>query len=85
MFSTQHVKPHTPTLVLNGTDIVLSDKVKYLGVIVDQDLRFHEHVQSVVTTAARRMYIVKNFAYFSSKHLANILFKSFIMSLISYC
>ena len=76
---------HTPTLVLNGTNIVLSDKVRYLGVIVDKDLRFHEHVQSVVTTAARRMYIVKNFVYFSSKPLANMLFKSFIMSLISYC
>ena len=31
------------------------------------------------------MYIVKNFVYFSSKPLANMLFKSFIMSLISYC
>ena len=31
------------------------------------------------------MYIAKNFAYFSSKPLANMLFKSFIMSLISYC
>ena len=30
------------------------------------------------------MYIVKNFVYFSSKPLANMLFKSFIMSLISY-
>jgi len=53
MFSTQHVKPHTPTLVLNGTKIVLSDKVRYRGVIVDQDLIFHEHVPSVVTMASR--------------------------------
>ena len=65
---------HTPTLVLNGTNIVLSDKVRYLGVIVDKDLRFHQHVQSVVTTAARRMYNAKNFVYFSSKPLANIMF-----------
>ena len=64
MFSTQNVKPHTLTLVLNGTDIVLSDKVKYLGVTVDQDLRFHEHVQSVVTTAARRMYNCEEFCVY---------------------
>jgi len=85
MFSTQHARPHTPTLVLNGTNIVLSDKVRYLGVLVDQNLRFHEHVQSVVTTISRRMYIVKNFVYLSSKPLANMLFKSFIMSRIAYC
>jgi len=31
------------------------------------------------------MYIVKNFVYLSSKPLANMLFKSFIMSRIAYC
>ena len=31
------------------------------------------------------MYIVKNLVYFSSKPLANMSLKSFIMSLISYC
>jgi len=86
MFSTQRAKPHTPTLVLHGTNIVLSEKVRYFGVLVDQNLRFHEHVQSVVTTVPRRMYIVKNFVYLSSKPLANyMLFKSFIMSGIAYC
>jgi len=52
---------------------------------VDQNLRSHEHVQSVVTTVSRRMYIVKNFVYLSSKPLANMLFKSFIMSRVAYC
>jgi len=31
------------------------------------------------------MYIVKNFVYLSSKPLANMLLKSFIMSCITYC
>jgi len=85
MFSIQPAKPHTPTLVLNGTNILLFDKVRYFGVLVDHNLRFHEHVQSVVTTVSRRMYIVKNVVYFSSKPLANMLFKGFIVSLIAYC
>jgi len=41
MFSTHRAKPHTPTLVLNGINIVLPEKVRYLGVLVDQNLRFH--------------------------------------------
>jgi len=44
MFSTQSAKPHTPTLVLNGINIALSDKVRYLGVLVDQNLRCCERM-----------------------------------------
>ena len=61
MFSTQLVKPDTPALNLNGTDITLCDKVRYLGITVDDKLRFQEHVQSVLTTVSQRMYIVKIF------------------------
>jgi len=53
-------------------------------VLVDKNLRFHEHVQSVVVTISRRMYNVKNFVYLSSKLLPNTLFKSFIMTHIVY-
>ena len=31
------------------------------------------------------MYIVRNFVYISSKPLTNMLFKSFIVSVITYC
>ena len=85
MFSTQLVRPITPTLILNGTDVDFCDKVKYLCVTVDDKLRYHDHVQSIVTTASQRMYIVKNFVYYSSKPLSHMLFKSFIVSLITYC
>ena len=85
LFSTQLVKPNTPALNLNGTVITLCVKVKYLGITVDDKLRYQEHVQSVLTTVSQRMYIVKNFVYLSSKPLSNLLLKSFIVSLISYC
>jgi len=39
----------------------------------------------MVTTVTRRMYFVKKFVYCSSKPLAKMLFKSFIVSLIFYC
>ena len=51
MFSTQLVKPDTPALNLNGTDITLCDKMRYLGITVDNKLRFQEQVQSVLTIA----------------------------------
>ena len=41
--------------------------------------------QLAVSTASKIMYIVKNFVFFNSKSLSNMLTKSFIVSLICYC
>jgi len=59
MFSTQVLNLIPLLSVLNGTNIALPKKVRYLDVLMDQNLRFHEHVQWLVTTVSRRMYIVK--------------------------
>ena len=85
MFSTQRDKPDTPMTILNGQSITMCDKVNYLGVLVDHKLRFEEHVQSIVTKAEQRMHIVRNFVYLSTRPLATMLFKSFIISLLTYC
>jgi len=42
-------------------------------------------MNSVATKASQRMYIVGNFLYLSSTTLASMLFKSFIISLLTYC
>ena len=71
MFSTQLDKPDTPAVNLNGTVITLCDKVRYLGIIVDDKLRYQEHVQSVLTTVSQRMYIVKKTLYLSPQFQAS--------------
>ena len=44
IFSTQLVKPDIPALNLNGTDITLCDKVKYLGITVDGELHVDDEM-----------------------------------------
>jgi len=61
MFPTQRAKPHTPNLVLNRTNIVLSEKVWYLDVLVDQNLRFHENVQSVCYNSIKKNVYCEEF------------------------
>ena len=85
LFSTKRIKPDTPAMILNDVSISFSDNVKYLGVQIDDKLRFEEHINSVATKASQRMYIVRNFVYLSSTTLASMLFKSFIISLLTYC
>jgi hypothetical protein len=79
------IKPDTPAMILNNVSISLSDNVKYLRVQIDNKLRFEEHINSVATKASQRLYIVRNFVYLSSTTLARMLFKSFIISVPTYC
>ena len=44
-----------------------------------------DYMESIVSKAHQRMYIVKTFLFFSSVPLASMLFKSFIVSLLTYC
>ena len=85
LFSTRRDKPASEPLILNGTEISFCSSVKYLGVEVDDRLRFEDHIENIVTKANQRMYIVRNFLYLSTKPLACMLFKSFVLSLLMYC
>ena len=85
LFSTQRLKPDSPQLILDGTEILFCEKVKYLGIDIDHKLRFEDYVQRITGKASQRMYVVKNFLYLSSKPLACMLFKSFVVSLLMYC
>ena len=85
LFSTKRDKPDSPALELNCVKIDFCDNVKYLGVQIDNKLRFESHVNNVVTKASQRMFIIRTFLYQSTKPLASMLFKSFIMSILTYC
>ena len=85
LFSTQRLKPDCPKLILANTEISFCEKVKYLGVDIDHELRFEDYVQRITGKASQRMYVVKNFLYLSYKPLASMLFKSFVVSLLMYC
>ena len=63
LFPTRRDKADIPVLKINDVAIVFCDNVKYLGVLVDNKLRFEEHVQNTVTKASQRMNIVRAFLY----------------------
>ena len=85
LFSTRRDKPVSPALKIDDVEIEFCDNVKYLGILVDNKLRFEEHVQNTVTKASQRMHIVRTFLYKSTKSLSAMLFKSFIISILTYC
>ena len=51
-----------------------SDSSAYYGVLVDNELRFEEHVQNTVTKASQRIHIVRTFLHKSTKSLSAMFF-----------
>ena len=53
--------------------------------MINEKLRFEDRVQSIVSKVEQRMYIVRNFVHLSTFPFASMLFKSLVVSLLTYC
>ena len=70
----------------DDTSIKITDSVTYLGVKLDNKLRFNNQAQAVDTKCRQRLHILKRFAFYgASEQLLNQLFRSFIESCLLYC
>ena len=81
VFAGSRDDPVVPQLILNGMDIPQSESVKYLGLIIDNKLRFSEQADVVISKARQRMYVVRRFhALGAGSKLVTQLYTSFIES-----
>lgn len=69
---------------INGTTISSSDTIKDLGVLIDENLKFHSHTASVITRANRTLAIVHKTFNFTDNHMFLALYKSLIRPVIEY-
>ena len=85
LFSTQRIKHDSPNLILDGTEISFCDIDNYLGVDIDNKLRYEDYVQKIAGIASQRMFVARNFLYPSSKPLVSMLFYSFVIAILMHC
>ena len=62
LFTTQRNPPDFEQFAMDGTVITPSTSVKYLGVTVDNKLRFETHSADKISSAKQRLYPVKDFS-----------------------
>ena len=67
IFTTKRATPGVKAGCMAGTPIPLSGAVKYLGVIIDEKLKFSERCSKVTTEANQRLYILNRFRYLGAK------------------
>ena len=78
-------KCKTKTLNINNTEIKLADKIKYLGVLLDQKLNLKQHITSKCQTALLNTQQIKNIRHLLTQEATEILVLGTVMSHQDYC
>ena len=69
-----------------GNDEIINDKsVKLLGVIIDQNLNFNEHVTKLCKKASMKFHALARVSKYMSMSKLRIIMKAFIESQFGYC
>ena len=73
-------------LTIKGEDIEIVPSYKYLGVIIDNQLKWTENTTALKKKAAQRLYFLRKLRSFSvEKKIQELFYNSVVQSAISYC
>ena len=78
-------KCKTKTLNVNDTEIEHADKIKYLGVLLDQKLNLKQHITSKYQTAMLNIQQIKNIRHLLTQEVTEILVLGRVMSHLDFC
>ncbi len=70
---------------LSGIPIPFVQTFRYLGVMIDDKLNFHQHVKKICQQVTFKTNVLKKCAYLFDLQFKTILFKLFIQSQFYYC
>ncbi|KAK2192565.1 hypothetical protein NP493_28g12015 [Ridgeia piscesae] len=73
-------------IVINGEPVEQVDSFKYLGVILDENFSFTEHVTAVQKKSQQRLHVLRKLrAFYVDPLLLLRLYRSIIEPLLTYC
>ena len=72
-------------IVINDQPIKRVPTVKYLGVLIDENLKFKSHVNKVSGVISRNIGIISRASYLLNQKLRLLLYNAIILPYISYC
>ena len=73
------------TLVIDGSSIETNTKEVLLGITIDKDLKFDDHVNSLCKKACQKLNALARLAPYMSVEKRRIIMKAFIESQFGYC
>jgi hypothetical protein len=78
-------KISNPSIVLNDMTIAAKEKVRSLGVIIDRELTFDQHITQVRKTAFLYLRLMSKVRKVLDNHSMALLVQSLVYSRINYC
>ena len=85
----QVYSPQTPSndlvIPVNQTYLKRAQTVKYLGVLVDEDLKFKSHISKVSGLVSRNLGIISRARYLLDKKQLLLLYNALILPYFTYC
>lgn len=72
-------------ILVENSPLKRSSSVKYLGVIIDDQLKFKYHINSIVATCNRILGILHRAKFFLNKDLLLLLYNALILPHLTYC
>lgn len=80
------LEPAHPPLFLGESELVPSDHIKVLGVVLDSKLTFKKHILSLVSSLSSKVGILrKSLKIFNDVAVAERCFFSFLLPIFEYC
>ena len=73
------------TINVNNTIIKAEKSVKLLGVQIDNELKFNEHITNLCKNANKKLHALARISHLMDKEKLRILMKAFIESQFQYC
>ena len=82
-----HSRRNNPVLSLyiSGNPLSQMNVYKYLGVLLDSNLNFHEHISQVTAKVNQRLGMLKRHRSLLTFNIAHLLYKTTVLPLFDYC
>ena len=76
---------NNPKIFLNNFDISFVDRYNFLGVVIDNSLKFHLHISECCNKVSKSIGILYKIRYNAPKRILIHLYYSFVYPYLSYC
>ena len=73
-----------PTLLFNNVPVNFVDHHKHLGVTLSHDTKWHKHINSILSSAARILGMMRKLKYSISRKSLNQIYISFLRPVLEY-
>ena len=85
LFTNRKIPNILSPIYLNNTEIQMESYVRFLGVIIDNNLKFNLHIQSICKKISKSIGIIYNIRNNTHKSCLKMMYYSLIYPYLSYC